>query len=329
VLTALCLVFGFVALLVEHAESAADTPQTVHLALVAYSTPRDAFGAVIKAFQATPQGHDVVVDESYGGSGEQSRAVLAGLPADIVAFSLEPDVTRLVQGGLVGQDWRQTKTHGMVTRSVVVFIVRKGNPKHIGDWNDLVKPQVDVITPNPFTSGGARWNIAAAYGAQLKQGKTQDQAAAYLRTLFSHISVQDKSAREALQTFVGGKGDVMIAYESEAILAQRKELAVDYLIPPSTILIENPIAVTSSSQHPAQARALVDFFLSSAGQRILASHGYRPVNPDASNGQTKAATLFTIASLGGWTNVDQRLFDADTGVVAKIEQDLGLGSAGR
>src|SRR6516225_307377 len=233
-----------VALLAPHTKSAADSPQTVHLALVAYSTPRDAFGAVIKAFQATPQGHDVVVDESYGGSGEQSRAVLAGLPADVVAFSLEPDVTRLVQGGLVGQDWRQTKTHGMVTRSVVVFIVRKRNPKHIGDWNDLVKPQVDVITPNPFTSGGARWNIAAAYGAQLKQGKTQDQAAAYLRTLFSHISVQDKSAREALQTFVGGKGDVMIAYESEAILAQRKGLAVDYLIPPSTILIENPIAVT-------------------------------------------------------------------------------------
>jgi len=327
VLMVACLLL--VALLAPHTKSAADSPQTVHLALVAYSTPRDAFGAVIKAFQATPQGQNVVVDESYGGSGEQSRAVLAGLPADIVAFSLEPDVTRLVQGGLVGQDWRQTKTHGMVTRSVVVFIVRKGNPKHISDWNDLVKPQVDVITPNPFTSGGARWNIAAAYGAQLKQGKTQDQAAAYLRTLFSHISVQDKSAREALQTFVGGKGDVMIAYESEAILAQRKGLAVDYLIPPSTILIENPIAVISSSQHPAQARALVDFFLSSAGQRILASYGYRPVNPEASNGKTKGATPFTIASLGGWTDVDQRLFDADTGVVAKIEQDLGLGSAGR
>lgn len=323
-LLAMVLTFGF-----QGARPASGADQPVHLSLVAYSTPRDAFGAVIKAFQATPQGQGVVVDESYGGSGEQSRAVLAGLPADVVAFSLEPDVTRLVQGGLVAQDWNQNKTHGMVTRSVVVFIVRKGNPKHIADWPDLVKPQVDVITPNPFTSGGARWNIAAAYGAQLKQGKSPDQASAYLRALFSHISVQDKSAREALQTFVGGKGDVMIAYESEAILAQRKGLEVDYLIPRSTILIENPIAATSSSQHPAQARALVEFFLSPAAQHILTNYGYRPVVADAATSNPKGGAYFTIAALGGWPNVDHQLFDTDTGVVAKIEQDLGLGAAGR
>ena len=316
-----------IGVLIVRPASGAD--QSVHLSLVAYSTPRDAFGAVIKAFQATPQGHNVVVDESYGGSGEQSRAVLAGLPADIVAFSLEPDVARLVQANLVAHDWNQNKTGGMVTRSVVVFIVRKGNPKHITDWADLIKPQVDVITPNPFTSGGARWNIAAAYGAQIKQGKTPDQASAYLRTLFSHISVQDKSAREALQTFVGGKGDVMIAYESEAILAQRKGLDVDYLIPRSTILIENPIAVTSSSQHQTQARALVDFFISPGAQHILASYGSRPVIAETAASRPKGATLFTIAALGGWTNVDHQLFDTDTGVVAKIEQDLGLGAAGR
>lgn len=321
-----CLLGWLVASGLGSSETAFGDPQPVRLMLMAYSTPRDAFAELVKAFQATAAGHDVTVDESYGGSGEQSRAVQAGLPADIVAFSLEPDISRLVQAGLVAPGWDQNKYGGMITRSVVVLVVRKGNPKHITGWADLVKPQVEVITPNPFTSGGARWNIAAAYGAQLKQGKSADDAASYLRSLFEHVTVQDKSARESLQTFVGGKGDVMLAYESEAILAQHKGMDVQYLIPSPTILIENPIAVTSTTQHAAQAHALVNFFLSPDGQRIFAKYGYRPVNkPDTG---AKAAT-FTIASLGGWKSVDQQLLDPESGLVAKIEQNLGVGGSGR
>ena len=312
---------------VEKRTPALGALQSVRLMLVAYSTPRDAFAELVKAFQATPQGRNVTVDESYGGSGEQSRAVEAGLSADIVAFSLEPDVARLVRSGLVSADWNKNKTDGMVTRSVVVFLVRKGNPKHIVSWDDLVKPQTEVITPNPFTSGGARWNIAAAYGAQLKQGRTRDQAASYLQTLFAHVSVQDKSAREALQTFVAGKGDVMLAYESEAILAQQKGMDVQYVVPRPTILIENPIAVTTSTQHAAEAHALVDFFLSAEGQRIFAKYGYQPVNKLDSD-PLKSGAMFRIAALGGWDNVDRQLFDPESGLVSKIELRLGTGSAG-
>ncbi len=324
IVTFACLLGVIVAVGIGLSGPASEAAQPVRLMLVAYSTPRDAFAELVKAFQATPAGHDVTVDESYGGSGEQSRAVQAGLAADIVAFSLEPDISRLVQAGLVAPTWSQSKYGGMVTRSVVVLVVRKGNPKHISGWADLVKPGVDVITPNPFTSGGARWNIAAAYGAQIKQGRSADQAAAYLRSLFEHVSVQDKSARESLQTFVGGKGDVMIAYESEAILAQHKGMDVQYFIPSPTILIENPIAVTSTTQHAAQAQALVDFFLSANGQQIFAKYGYRPVNK-ADTGDK--ATTFTIASMGGWKGVDQQLFDPESGLVAKIEQNLGVGGS--
>lgn len=324
-----CLLAAGAAAGIRLADPALGASQPVRLTLVAYSTPRDAFAELIKAFQATPAGAGVTFDESYGGSGEQSRAVLAGLPADVVAFSLEPDIARLVDGGLVASTWNQNPTGGMITRSVVVFIVRKGNPKHITGWSDLVKPGIEVITPNPFTSGGARWNIAAAYGAQLKAGRTPDQAAAYLQALFSHITVQDKSAREALQTFVGGKGDVMLAYESEAFLAQHKGMNVDYLVPQPSILIENPMAVTSSTQHPTEARAFLAFLLSKDGQRIFSQWGYRPVIALNHTDPNSKQSLFTISALGGWKNVDKQLFDPDSGLVAKIEQNLGLGSAGR
>src|SRR4029453_14339967 len=205
------------------------------LTLVAYSTPREAYEALIPAFQKTDAGKGVTFSQSYGASGDQNRAVQNGLPADVVTLALEPDMTKLVDAGLVAKDWNADEHKGMITNSVVAFIVRKGNPKNIRTWEDLIKPGVEVIEPNPFTSGGAKWNIMAAYGAQLQAGKTPEQAEAYLLELFRHVPVQDKSAREALQTFIGGKGDVMLAYENEAINAQQKEQAVDYVVPDSTI----------------------------------------------------------------------------------------------
>src|SRR5437588_2351372 len=222
-----------------------------HLALVAYSTPKEAYADIIPAFGRTAAGKRVTCSQSYGASGDQSRAVAAGLPADVVAFSLAPDVSKLVDKGLVAPTWDRDPYHGMVTDSVVVLAVRKGNPKHIGSWADLLRPGIQVITPNPFTSGGARWNVMAAYGAQIEQGRTPAQALAYLAQLFKHVPVQDKSARDSLQTFTGGKGDVLISYENEAITAQQKGQSLDYVIPDQTILIENPIAVVKDSKDPA------------------------------------------------------------------------------
>src|SRR3954466_2407302 len=191
------------------------------ISLVAYSTPKEAYGALIPAFNKTPEGKGVTFNQSYGASGDQSRAVDGGLPADIVEFSLESDVTRLVDSGLVDKSWNQNQYKGMVTDSVVVFVTRKGNPKNIKTWEDLTKPGVSVITPHPLTSGSARWNIMAAYGSQIEQGKSEAEGAAFLKSLFDNVAVQDKSGRDALATFTGGKGDVLISYENEAIAAQQ------------------------------------------------------------------------------------------------------------
>jgi len=176
-----------------------------NLTLAAYSTPEEAYKKLIPAFNETPEGEGVDFDQSYAASGEQSRAVEGGLPADVVEFSLEPDITRLVDAGLVDEDWNRNEYDGMVTDSVVVFMVRKGNPKNIRGWDDLVTGDVEVLEPNPFTSGGAKWNIMAAYGAQLEQGGTPAQARDYLTKLFENVPVLDKSARESLQTFSSGK----------------------------------------------------------------------------------------------------------------------------
>src|SRR4029453_226016 len=164
------------------------------LTLVAYSTPREAYEQLIPEFQKTAAGKGVSFSQSYGASGDQSRAVQNGLAADGVTFSREPDMTKLVDAGLVAKDWNADAHKGMITNSVVVFIVRKGNPKGIRTWDDLIRPGVAVIEPNPSPSAGAKWNIMAAYGAQLRSGKTPEQAAAYLLELFRHVPVQDKSA---------------------------------------------------------------------------------------------------------------------------------------
>jgi sulfate transport system substrate-binding protein len=292
------------------------------LTLAAYSTPREVYEQLTKDFAATGEGAGVTFDESYAASGEQSRAVAGGLPADLVALSLEPDVTRLVDEGLVAEDWKDDEFGGMVTDSVVVFAVRPGNPKGIRTWADLVSDDVEVITPNPFTSGGARWNVMAAYGAQLEQGKSKEEALEYLRGLFRNVTVQDKSARESLQTFVGGKGDVLIAYENEAILAQSKGEKLEYVVPDETILIENPIAVVGDSDAAAD---FVEFARSAAAQRVFGEAGYRPVRDEvlAELDYPTPPGLFTIADLGGWSSVREEFFDVETGIMADIQRDVG------
>jgi len=296
------------------------------LTLVAYSTPREAYEQLIPEFQKTDAGKGVGFSQSYASSGDQSRAVQNGLAADVVTLALEPDMTKLVDAGLVAKEWNADEHKGMITNSVVVFITRTGNPKGIRTWDDLIKPGVEVIEPNPFTSGGAKWNIMAAYGAQLQAGKTPEQAAGYLLELFRHVPVQDKSAREALQTFIGGKGDVMLAYENEAINAQQKEQAVDYVVPDDTILIENPIAVAAKSKNAAAASAFVDFLRSEPAQKMYAERGYRPVNQAAAAGADfpKPAGLFTIKDLGGWSDVNKKFFDKEAGIVADIERTIGV-----
>jgi sulfate transport system substrate-binding protein len=302
------------------------------LSLVAYSTPQAAYDALIPKFQGTAAGRGVTFNESFGASGEQSRAVDAGLPADVVAFSLATDVTRLVKDGLVSSGWDSDPFHGFVTDSVVTLVVRKGNPKHIAGWDDLVKPGVQVITPNPFTSGSARWNLLAAYGAQLELGRSKAQAQAYLQNLLTkHVVVQDKSGRDALQTFAAGKGDVLISYENEAIGAQQKGIKVDYVIPKQTILIENPIAVVSKSKHLGAAEAFVSWVRTAPAQRVFAEKGYRPVLQSVfkefASRFPQPAQLFKIGFLGGWKKVTSEFFDPTNGLVTKIEQHAGVSTA--
>src|SRR5215216_3686928 len=293
------------------------------LTLVAYSTPRGAYEELIPAFEETEDGQGVTFETSYGASGEQSRAVEGGLPADVVALSLEPDVTRLVEAGLVENNWNEDEYRGMVTDSVVVLAVRNGNPKDIRGWDDLIREDIEVITPNPFTSGGARWNVMAAYGAQLEQGKSEDAGIEYLRQLFTNVPVQDKSARESLQTFTGGKGDVLIAYENEVILAKSKGEDLDYVVPEPTILIENPVAVTKDA--PASAGRFLAYIRSEKAQRVFGKAGYRPVNGAVADEFQfpMPVDLFTIADVGGWDQVQKRFFDREDGIMADIQRDVG------
>jgi sulfate transport system substrate-binding protein len=301
---------------------AAGAGRDVKLTLVAYSTPREAYGQLIEAFQKTPGGSGVSFSQSYGASGEQSRAVASGLDADVVAFSLEPDVTSLVQKKLVPAGWNKDKWHGMATRSVVVFVVRDGNPKKLKTWADLLKPGVQVITPNPFTSGGARWNVMAAYGGALRAGKTPKQATDFLAKLWRHVIAQPTSAREGLQTFLSGRGDVFLAYENEALFAQKKGQRVQFVIPKATILIENPVAVTATAKHKRQAKAFLTFLRTKPAQRIFAENGYRPVVKGVTGGLNfpNRPQLFTIKYVGGWGKVEQKFFDPRSGIMARIIQ---------
>src|SRR3954447_10717451 len=299
------------------------------LNLVAYSTPKEAYAALIPAFNKTTDGKGVSFTQSFGPSGDQSRAVASGLAGDVVALSLAPDVDKLVDAKKVAAGWAKGPDKGFVTNSVVVFAVRKGNPKNIKTWADLTKPGIQVIEPNPFASGGARWNVMAGYGAQLEQGKTDAQASDYLTKLFHNVVVQDKSARDAMTTFTNGKGDVLLAYENEAIGAQQAGQDIDYVVPDQTILIQNPIAVTSNSKNPEKAKQFIAYLRSKQGQEIFQSKGYRPVD-DSLVDKSKFPTpqnLFTIDKLGGWSKVNDKFFDPDKGSVAKIEKSLGVSTS--
>ena len=296
------------------------------LALVAYSTPQTAYEGIIEAFGQTPDGEGVTFSQSYGASGDQSRAVQSGLPADVVAFSLEPDMTRLIEDEIVAEDWNSDEHKGMVTESVVVFAVRKGNPKNIQSWEDLTQEGVEVITPNPFTSGGARWNVMAAYGAASNAGTDHQAGVDYLHALFENVAVQDESARKSLQTFTSGKGDVLLAYENEAIFAQSEGAELDYVVPDDTILIENPVAVTATSEQTEKAEAFRQFLFTEQAQRIFADNGYRPVvDGVAEEGEfPDPSGLFTIEEFGGWDKVMAEFFDPAGSVMADVERSIGV-----
>ncbi|HXE44928.1 MAG TPA: sulfate ABC transporter substrate-binding protein [Conexibacter sp.] len=299
------------------------------LSLVAYSTPEVVYDQIIPDFQQTAAGRGVGFKTSYGASGDQSRAVDAGLRADVVTFSTEPDMTRLVRDGIVAADWNSGPNRGIVTTSVVAFVVRKGNPKHIHTWADLVRPGIKVLTPNPYSSGAAKWNLLAAYGQASHAGKDPAAGLAYVRSLISHVPVQDKSGRDALNDFTSGNGDVLLSYEYEATTAQKKGQSVDYVIPDDTIKIDIDIATTKTA--PPAAKAFLDYVLSQPGQQRFADWGYRPVDAAVlAASRSRFPTppgLFTIDRLGGWRAVDDQLFDVEKGAITKIEQSAGVSTA--
>jgi sulfate transport system substrate-binding protein len=293
------------------------------LSLVAYSVPKVGFDQVIPLFQKTPEGKDVSFSQSYGASGDQSRKVEAGLQTDVVNFSLEPDVTRLVDAGIVAKDWNAGEHKGIPFGSVVTIVVRKGNPKHIKTWDDLLQPGLEVVTPNPFSSGSAKWNLLAPYAEKSDGGKNPQAGLDYLTKLIDdHVKVQPKSGREATETFLQGTGDVLLTYENEALFDERQGEKVEHVTPDDTFKIENPVAVTENSKHAKEAKAFVDFLYTPEAQRGWAKAGFRPVDESvlkefASDFPTPKK-LWTIDDLGGWSKVTDELFDEENGSVAKI-----------
>lgn len=297
--------------------------------LVAYSTPKPALTAEITAFEATKAGQGVTISPSYGPSGTQATNVVAGLPADIVNFSTTLDMDKLVTAGLVSPSWDQNSTAGMVTNSIVSLIVRKGNPLHIKTWADLVKTGAQVITPNPFSSGSAKWNLLAAYGAELATGQSKAKAQAYLTKLLQHTVSQPDSASLALQAFLAGQGNVLLDYQDDADYAVSQGEPITVVTPPQSILIQNPIALTTSGEKNPAAKAFESFLLSPAGQKIWGKQGYQPVIAKVAKtfNFPKPQKLITIATFGGWTKANATFFDPTTGVVAKIEEGLGVSTA--
>ncbi len=293
------------------------------LTLVAYAVPEPGWSKIIPAFAATEEGKGVAVTTSYGASGDQSRAVVDGKPADIVNFSVEPDVTRLVKADKVAKDWNADATKGIPFGSVVALVVRKGNPKNIKDWDDLLQPGLEVVTPSPLSSGSAKWNLLAPYAAKSDGGKNQQAGLDFVNKLVTeHVKTRPGSGREATDVFLQGTGDVLISYENEAINVERQGKPVDHIIPPQTFKIENPVAVVTSSAHLDKANALKNFLYTPEGQKIWAQAGFRPVDPsvaeDFSTDFPTPQRLWTIDDLGGWSSVDPALFDKDNGTITKI-----------
>jgi len=327
----LLLATGAVAVTAAVATAAPQRSTDTTLSTVAYSIPTLVFPKLQAAYQATSAGAGVKFQNSFAASEVQSKAVAAGLPDDVVNFSIATDMDRLVDAKLVDKSWASNKYKGIVSKSVVVFVLRNGNPKHIKTWDDLVKPGVDVVFPNPFSSGGARWDVMAAYGAQLRAGKKPAQAIAYLRTLFQHNVSQDTSARNALNTFLAGKGDVLLTYESDAKNAQAQGKSVFYAIPKATVQIETPLAAVNTG-NKVEATKFVNWLYTRAAQTIWAQNGFRPVDLAVAK-KFKAQfpprpQLFKIGYVGGWNKVNTQFFDPTNGIIAKIEQGLGVSTGG-
>jgi sulfate transport system substrate-binding protein len=310
------------------ASSNSSGQRPVTIILGAYTTPREAYGQLIPLFRQQwreQTGQDVIFEESYLGSGAQSRAIVEGFEADVTALSLEADVTRIKQAGLITHDWQDNPTNGMVSDSIVAFAVRKDNPMGIKDWADLARPGIQILTPNPKTSGGAMWNMLALYGAALRgyvDGvPANDEAAAFefLKAVLKNVTVMDKAARESITNFEKGVGDVAITYENEVLVAQMQGEDYDLVIPRSTILIENPIAVIDAhvDKHGsrAAAEAFVQFLLSRQAQEIFAQHGLRSVDPVVAQATADkyppVEDLFTIEYFGGWDAATPAIFGDD------------------
>src|SRR3954452_21080628 len=302
------------------------------VSVVGFSILEQANKQVIADFNKTSDGKGVTFQQSYGASGDQSRAVEGGQKADVVHLSLEPDVQRLVDSKQVSADWNKTPTKGILTQSVVAIVVRKGNPKNIHGWDDLVKPGIKIITPNPASSGSAKWNILAAYHQVVANGGTETDAKAYLTKFFGNVAALPGSGRDATNSFLQGAGNVLISYENEAILARQSGEDFEYIVPDATIKIENPGAVTKAAD--PKEKDFLDFALGSSGQQTFASKGFRPVVSGTTIGTVEGANdpanpfpvpskLFTIDDLGGWTEVNTKYFDDKTGIVPQIQADTG------
>jgi sulfate/thiosulfate transport system substrate-binding protein len=310
----------------------------VTLVLGGYTAPREAYGkAVIPAFQQywkQKTGQDVEFRESYQGSGAQSRAIVGGFEADVAALSLEGDIDKIADAGLITHDWKSNRNHGMVSTSVVVIAVRPGNPKGIKDWQDLAQPGLNVLTPDPKTSGGAQWNINAIYGAALRgfAGVPKDDKAAaqeFLKSILRNVSIMDKGARESITNFEKGVGDVAITYENEVIVGRQAGQTYDYVVPSSTILIENPVALIDEyvDKHGTReaAEAFIDFLWSREAQRGYAKYGLRPVDEGVVQ-EVKAQfppvqDLWKIAYLGGWKKVTDELYGSK-GVYSRAIEEI-------
>lgn len=322
----------------EGAPATAGAGGKVTLLLGAYTTPREAYGKIIPLFQKYWQnktGQDVEFQESYLGSGAQSRAVVGGFEADVVALSLEADVNRIADAGLITHDWKSKGAGGMVSDSVVVIAVREGNPKKIKDWKDLTQAGLEILTPDPASSGGAQWNIMAMWGAAERgfvdgYAKGDDNAARqFLKDVFKNVTVLDKGARESITNYEQGVGDAAITYENEVLVAQMGGQKHEYVIPRSTILIENPVAVVDVNvdKHGtrAAAEAFRDFLFTKEAQTIFAEYGLRPVDPEVAKA-TQAQyppveDLFSISQAGGWKTVTPKFFGAD-GIFTKLLEEV-------
>src|SRR4051812_17541544 len=304
------------------------------LTLVAYSTPKTVMGKIVEAWQRTADGGGWSFTQSYGASGDQAKAVAAGLNADLVFLSTGLDVNTLVDAGLVDRNWDKQSYRGIAADTVVVFAVRNGNPKHIKGWGDLTRPGIQVVTPNPFSSGSAKWNVLAAYAAQRRLGKTDRQALAYVEQLFRHVVSQDTSGRNATNTFLAGKGDVLLTYESEALVSRAAGTDIQYVIPRQTMLIELPIAVLKNSKVKSTANAFIRFTKGDVAQTLFGEAGWRPVSPKIAKKFTSKYPVrpgvFRISDkyFGGWRAADKRWFDLKTGLMVGIEKKVGGPSGG-